>query len=480
MKDMILILNYSDEFAIEAMNRLRGEQVYTEIINGSTTAAQIREIDPKGIVLCGEAASSTGVLDALVLELGVPVLALGHAAHMALSAMGGACAGVAMEGRKAMVGYGNSPLFTGLTEAERYFKETLTLMLPADVRDIASAAGCTIAFEHPEKRIYGVQFELERNDPQGTQILKNFALNICGCKPWWTLESMLDTAQQRLHDAAAEGGRAVVAVSGGVDSTVAALMTQRAFGDRMTAVYLETGLMREGEGQLIRSQIEALGIPLISVDRSGLVLDVLAHKQSMGEKQRVVTDCLREEMLRQTASMPDVKTLVLGTNYSDMLMSGAQGGGWKDAEFAIVEPLAMLQKKEVRSVGKRLGLSDEICDRKPFPALGLGARMLGEVTSERLEALRRADSIFSEEIRQAGLDRKLYKYFPVLTGNDPTTHSAMMILRAVTLSGTMLVPARLPYDLVERTVERIRKDAPSVTRIFYDETPTPVGQETFT
>lgn len=480
MKDMILILNYSDEFAIEAMNRLRGEQVYAEIINGMTTAAQIREIDPKGIVLCGEAASAKGVLDAQVLELGIPVLALGHAAHMALAAMGGACAGTAIVGKKAPVSYGSSPLFSGMTADERYFKEALTLMLPGDVRDIASAAGCTIAFEHPVKKIYGAQFELERNDPQGTQILKNFAMNICGCKPWWTLEMMLDEAQRQLNEAAAQGGRAVCAVSGGVDSTVAALMTLRAFGDRMTAVYLETGLMREGEGQFIKDQMEALGIPLLSIDRSGLVLDVLANKQSMKEKRRVVTECLHEEMIRQTAAMPDAKTLVLGTHYNDMLIAGQHSVGWNDENLSILEPLAKLQKKEVRAIGKRLGLSDEICDRKPFPALGLGARLVGEVTSERLEALRRADSIFEEEIRQAGLEKKLFKFFPVLTGSDPVTNSEMMILRAVTLSGTMLMPARLPYDLVERTVERIRREAPSVARIFYDETPTPVGQETFT
>lgn len=479
MKDMILILNYSEEFALEVMRRLRGEQVYAEVMRGMTTAAQIREIDPKGIVLCGEAASSTGVLDAMVLELGIPVLALGHAAHMALSAMGGACAGTALRERKATVRYGNSALFAGLTEAERYFEETLTLMLPGGVRDIASAAGCTVAFEQSDRRIYGLQFELERNDPQGTAILKNFAVGICGCKRWWTLETMLDRAQQSLHDAAARGGRAVCAVSGGVDSTVAAMMTQRAFGDRMTAVYLETGLMREGEGEGIRRQMEALGIPLLTVDRSGLVLDVLAHQQSMKEKRRVVVDCLHAEMLSQTAALPDASMLVLGTNYTDKLIRSQPSVDWNDERFTTIEPLAALQKSEVRAVGKRLGLSDELCDRKPFPALGLAARLVGEVTGARLDALRRADSIFEEEIRQAGLERKLYKFFPVLAGSDATMTGEMMILRAVTMSGNMLVPARLPYDLVERTVERIRRDAPSIVRVFYDETPTPVGQETF-
>ena len=281
-----------------------------------------------------------------------------------------------------------------------------------------------------------------------------------------------------LAAAAAEGGQAVCAVSGGVDSTLAALLTHRAFGDRMTAVFVDTGLMREGEAEEIRTAYDALGIPLLVVDRSGEILERLAHKRGIDEKRQVVTERLVEEMLRQSASIEGKKTLVLGTNYSDFLNSGSSAPSWDESGMTVVEPLMELLKEEVRDIARMLGIGEEIVERKPFPALGLGARIVGEVTGERLHALRTAEAIFREEIRLAGLERKLYKHFPVLIGGE-TVGSELIVLRAVTLSGGQLVPARLPYDLIERTVQRIMEATPAVGRVFYDETPTPVGRETF-
>lgn len=478
MNDMILILNYADEFAIEAAKRLRDERVYSRIIGGMTTAAQIREIAPRGIILCGEPVSAQGVLDAQILELGIPMLALGHASHMLLAAMGGACAGAAIVERKALVEYEKSPLFLGLEDGERYLKETLMLMLPANVQVAASAGGCTVAYEDRAKRLYGVQFELERNDPESTAILKNFARDICGCTGWFTLDAALEHVEKRLAQAAGQGGQALCAVSGGLDSTVAAVLAHRIFGERMTVVFVETGLMREGEGAAVQQEFERLGIPLRSVDRSGVVLDALAHRRSMREKRQVVFQCLQGEMMSQAASIVGDKLLILGTNYSDIL-SGTVENNWKDCGMGLLEPLAELFKEEIREIAVKLGLSDTLVQRKPFPMLGLGARILGEVTGERLYALRTAEAIFGEEIRQAGLARKLYKYFPVLADADPLMGSMTVILRAVTISGGTLIPARLPYDLVERTVQQILASTPSVQRVFYDQTPTLVGKESF-
>lgn len=480
MNDMILILNYSDEFSMEIARRLRSEQIYSRIISGMTTAAQIREMAPRGIVLSGEARSAQGVFDAGILELGIPVLAMGHAAHMLLAALGGASADVAVREKKAYIEYGQSALFAGLTGGERYLAETLTLMLPPDVQMTASAAGCTIAFEHTQRKQYGVQFELERNDPEGSAILKNFARDICGCSAWWSLGAAVHDAERALDEAAQSGGSAIVAVSGGVDSTVAAVLTHRAFGEKMTAILVDTGLMREGESAEVQAMFEALGIPLLRVDRSGVVLEALAHKRSMQEKREVVAACMHDEIIRQSESIPDAKTLVLGINYSDFLSSGSARGRWTDSGMNVVEPLETLFKDEVRAIAGQLGLGPEIAERKPFPALGLGARMLGEVTGERLHALRVADAIFRDEISTAGLTRKLYKYFPVLAGGDPALGTETIILRAVTLSGGLLLPARLPYDLVERSVQRILADAPVIARVLYDQTPTPVGKERFT
>ena len=183
-------------------------------------------------------------------------------------------------------------------------------------------------------------------------------------------------------------------------------------------------------------------------------------------------------MIRQTEAIPGAKTLVMGTNYSDFL-GGTNNAAWKDCGMAVLEPLALLFRDEVKEIAGMLGLDGELLLRKPFPLMGLAARILGEVTPQRLSALRTADAIFSEEIREVGLHRKLYKYFPVLVDADELKGSCTIILRAVTVSGAMLVPARLPYDLVERTVERILETTPAVQRVFYDQTPTPVGKEKF-
>ena len=176
--------------------------------------------------------------------------------------------------------------------------------------------------------------------------------------------------------------------------------------------------------------------------------------------------------------MEGKKTLVMGTNYSDLL-GGANDAAWRGCGMTVVEPLAFLFRKEVRSIAETLGLDAAIVQRKPFPMMGLGARIIGEVTEERLCALRAADAIFAEEIREVGLNKKLYKYFPILADSVMPMGSCTIILRAVNVSGAMLVPARLPYDLVERTVERILNQTPTVRRVFYDQTPTPVGKETF-
>ncbi|MGN0772497.1 MAG: hypothetical protein ACI4MP_01730 [Candidatus Ventricola sp.] len=478
MHDRILILNYSDEFSMEIARRLRAEQIYAQIAAPDTTAAQVEALAPRGVILSGEALGKDAQLDEGILRLGIPVLALGHAAHLLLGSLGGASADPAIIEKKALVQYGASALFAGVREGERYIRQAHTLMLPTGVTETASAAGCAIAFEDTEKKQYGVQFELERNDPEGTTILMNFARDICGCSAWWTIDAAREQAEAALSRAAAQGGHAICAVSGGVDSTLAALLAHRAFGDRMTAIFMDTGLMREGEAEEIQATFDALGIPLLIVDRSGEILERLAHKRGSDEKRLVVTDRLYEEMLQQSASIEGKKTLVLGTNYSDFLHSGSSAPRWNESGMTVVEPLMELLKEEVRDIARMLGISESVVERKPFPSLGLGARIVGEVTGERLHALRTSEAIFREEIRLAGLERKLYKHFPVLIGGE-TVGSELLVLRAVTLSGGQLVPARLPYDLIERTVQRIMEATPSVSRVFYDETPTQVGRELF-
>ncbi|MBR6787634.1 MAG: phosphoadenosine phosphosulfate reductase family protein [Clostridia bacterium] len=478
MHDMILILNYSDEFSLEVARRLRAEQIYGRIISGMTTAAQVKELAPKGVILCGAVGNAPGVFDAGILDLGIPVLALGHASHMMLAAQGGASAGVALAEKRVHIQFEKSMLFAGIENGERYLKEVMTLMLPLDVQVTASAAGCTIAFEHTEKKQYGIQFELERNDPEGSTILKNFARDICACCAWWTEDAYRKSAEISLTHAAQEGDFAVCSVSGGIDSAVAAKLTRETFGEQMIALFVDTGLMRENEAEKVKETFEAMDIPLRVVDCSEQVLNALRGKMDMREKREVVLRLLHEEVIRQTASFGEHVTLVLGTNYSDVWTGGVKDS-WEDAGLLIEEPLLNLFKSEVRTMACQMGFDEELTNRKPFPALGLGARIVGEVTQERLHALRTAERVFREEIELAGMHKKLFKYFPVMAGAVHVLGGEVVILRAVTQSGGTLLPARLPYDLVERTVARIREEEPSIARVFYDQTPTQVGQETF-
>ena len=478
MHDMILILNYSDEFSIEIARRLRAEQVFARIVPGDTKADEIGVIAPRGVILSGGPAEACASFDEKIASLGIPVLAMGYASHSLLSAMGGACANAAIAGKKAMIEYGESALFAGVASGERYFEEALTLMLPPNVRETAEAGGCTIAFEDEEKLRFGVQFELERNDPDGSAILMNFVRDVCGSTPWWSEERALEQACDVLDQAARNTSYALCGVSGGVDSTVAAILTHRAFGGRMKAIFIDTGLLREGEVEEACETFYALGVPFECVDRSQEILAALRGCYDRAGKREIVTGVMHDEMVSRGRAMEGIVTMVLGTNYSDFLHSGSNKRKWIDSGMHIAEPLLELFKEEVRGIALRVGLDERTAGRKPFPALGLGARILGEVTAERVEALRTAEAIFRDEIREAGLERKLYKYFPVLAGSE-TAGSEMMILRAVTLSGTTLMPARLPYDLVERTVQRIQEKYPAVSRVFYDQTPTQIGKESF-
>ena len=275
MHDMILILNYSDEFSIEIARRLRADKVYARIVPGNTTADEIAVIAPRGVILSGEATGAGTGFDARIVKLDIPVLAMGHAAHMLLAAMGGACAGAANAQKKAMIQYGESAIFQGIGNGERYREEALTLMLPTNVHEIAAAAGCTVAFEDEDKLRYGVQFELERNDPDGTAILTNFVRDVCGSTPWWSEERALEQACDVLGQAARNTSYAMCAVSGGVDSTVAAILTHRAFGGRMKAIFVDTGLLREGEAEEVRELFGGLGVPFECVDRSAEILCAL-------------------------------------------------------------------------------------------------------------------------------------------------------------------------------------------------------------
>ena len=467
MNDTVLIFSYSERTSLELAKRLRGEHVFSVILPGTTTARQAAEYEPRGIILSGED-SGSGVMDASILEMGVPVLALGHAAHMMLTALGGACAGTGISRRKVDVHFEQSVLFARAEDGERFIREAQTLMLPASVRMSASGAGCTLGFEDPERRLYGIQFEMERNDPTTTGILEAFLFDVCGCDPWYSVDTAMEEAKRQLEEAASAGGRAICAVSGGLVSTVAAIMGKQAFGDRMTAVFVETGLMRENEGETVRETYEALGIPLVTLDIRDRMLKAFSGVRGRQQKRNAVQKCLLEAL---EAEAGDASTrLIIGTDYTDRLFGRMTPKEFMQGEP--LEPLSICFRREVRAMAERLGVPAAIRERKAFPPLGLGALVMGEIREEKLSMLRSIDAIFREELEGAGLMPKLYDFYPLLSEEGAFGGGRQVLLCAHTRAGGVLVPARLPYDLVERTVSRIMEDYPSVTRVMLDETKT--------
>lgn len=466
MDDTILVLSFSERTASDVAQRIRGERVFSLILPGSTTSEQIAALSPKGILLSGEETGG-GVLDAGILSLGVPVLAVGHAAHMMLTALGGACAGTGILHRRTEVHYEKSRLFAGAEDGERYIRETQTLMLPASLRMTASGGGCTIAYEDEERSLFGIQFEPERNDPTWSAILSNFLFGICGCEPWYTIEAATARSMEVLERRAAEGKRAILAASGGLDSTVAAEMAKRAFGERVRAVFVDTGLLRAGEAETVKDAYTALGMELTVLDRRECVMEALAGLRTAGEKKRAFRACLTRALIESEDS--EDACLIFGTDYNDRLYNRA---GSSDAEDPrIEEPLAASFRGEIIRMADLLGIPESIRDRKPFPPLGYGLLAIGCIRPEKIAILRDIDSVFREELRSAGLMPRLADYYPMLSEQGAFSGGWQVLLSAHTRSGGMMMPARLPYDVVERTVSRILENHPSVTRIMLDETP---------
>ena len=466
MDDTILVLSFSERTAPDLAQRIRGESVFSLILPGSTTAEQIADLSPKGIILSGEETGG-GVLDAGILSIGVPVLAVGHASHMMLTALGGACAGTAILHHRTDVHYESSPLFAGVEDGERYIRETQTLMLPGNLRMTASGGGCTIAYEDEERSLFGIQFEPERNDPTCSTILTNFLFHICNCKPWYTIEAATARSMEILESRATEGKKAILAASGGLDSTVAAEMARRAFGDRVRAVFIDTGLLRAGEAEVVKDEYAALGMELEVLDRREFIMKSLTGLRTVHEKKRAFRACLTQAL--SESGETDENCLIFGTDYNDRLYSRQSLPGLENP--CIEEPLAACFRSEILRMAEMLGIPESVRDRKPFPPLGYGLLAMGEIRSDKIAILRGVDSIFREELRAAGLMPKLDDYYPMLSEQGAFGGGRQVLLAAHTRSGGRMMPARLPYDVVERTVSRILETYPTVTRVMLDETP---------
>jgi GMP synthase (glutamine-hydrolysing) len=495
----VLVLDFGGQYSQLIARRIRECGVFAELLPASTSADSIRERGPKGLILSGGPASvyepGAPAFPTELLDLEIPMLGICYGMQAMVRTLGGKVEGAeAGEFGRTELSLRDSggTLLAGLPETQSCWMSHRDAVFepPDGFAALASTPGSPVAAcEAPERGLYGIQFHPEVvHTPYGTEILTRFLRDIAGCEEQWSPQSVI--AEQVAKIGAQVGdGRVICGLSGGVDSSVAALLVHRAVGERLTCVFVDHGLMRLNEAEQVVEAFERFGIPLVHVDAEERFLTRLAGVEEPEQKRKIIGEEFIRVFEEEAAKLEDARYLVQGTLYSDVIESGGSdhaatikshhnvGGLPDDLEFELVEPLRMLFKDEVRAVGAELGLPERLVWRQPFPGPGLAIRIVGgEVTKERLEILRGADAILQEEIRAAELYRRLWQSFCVLpvvrsvgVQGDGRTYAYPIVIRAVTSDDAMTADwARLPYDLLERVSNRIINEIGGVNRVALD------------
>ncbi len=501
--DVVLVVDFGAQYAQLIARRVREARVYSEIVPHTITAAEVAARAPSGIILSGGPKSvhvdGAPMLDPAIYDSGVPILGICYGSQLIAHQLGGE---VAKTGR-GEYGRTTMELLEGGGRLARELPATQSVWMshfdairtvPAGFAVTARTQDCPVAvLEHPGRGIYGVQFHPEvHHTPHGQELLQRFLVEACGCRQTWTMTNVIDHAVENIR-AQVGDERAICGLSGGVDSAVAAALVHRAIGKQLTCVYVDTGLMRLGESEQVEDTFHrTFGIDLVHVRAADRFFERLAGVTDPETKRKTIGELFIRVFEEARGGLTDATHLVQGTLYPDVIESGTStaakikshhnvGGLPDDLDFALVEPLRSLFKDEVRKIGSELGLPDEIVWRQPFPGPGLGVRIIGEVTREKVDLLQRADAIVREEIRHAGLEREIWQAFAVLPDirsvgvmGDERTYGYPIIIRAVTSEDAMTADfARLPYELLEKMVGRIIGEVPGINRVAYDVTSKP-------
>jgi GMP synthase (glutamine-hydrolysing) len=503
--DTVLVVDFGAQYAQLIARRVREAHVYSEIVPRTMPLEEMLARRPKGIILSGGPASvhvdDAPSIDAALYDAGVPVLGICYGAQLVAQQLGGEVrhTGGGEYGATSLRLTGDtSPLFGALSDEQVVWMshgDAIT-SAPEGFRVTAATPGAPVAaLEDRDRAVYGVQFHPEvAHTERGQEVLKAFLYDVCDCRPSWTNSSIIEQAVAEVR-AQVGGERVLCGLSGGVDSAVAAALVHKAVGDQLTCVFVDTGLMREGEADQVtetfRGQFHVDLIHVKAADRFLAALDDIADPE---RKRKIIGETFIRVFEEVARDVEDARFLVQGTLYPDIVESGGSenatikshhnvGGLPDDMQFELVEPLRNLFKDEVRAVGEELGLPEEIVWRQPFPGPGLAVRVVGTITTERLDVLRRADAIVIEEVKRAGLYRQIWQSFAVLpvvrtvgVMGDDRTYEYPIVVRAVTSDDAMTADwARLPAEVLERISSRIINEVPGVNRVAYDITSKPPG-----
>jgi GMP synthase (glutamine-hydrolysing) len=495
----VLVVDLGGQYSQLIARRVREARVYSELVSHRLSADEIAARRPAALVLSGGPASvyAEGApdVDERIFSLGVPTLGICYGMQLMARDLGGAVerTGVSEFGKTELEA-GESALFHDLPPGQTvWMSHRDSVTAPPSGAEVTASSPTTpiAAFEDRDRRLYGVQFHPEVvHTPHGQEILKNFLYDIAGVPPTWTPAAVIEEQVERIR-ATIGSQRVLCALSGGVDSAVAALLVHKAVGDQLTCVFVDHGLLRENEAeQVVETFSGHFHVPLVHVQAQRRFLGRLDGVSDPEEKRKIVGEEFIRVFEEEARKLGSVRFLVQGTLYSDVIESGGAedgvaakikshhnvGGLPADMEMELVEPLRLLFKDEVRRVGEELGLPERMVWRQPFPGPGLAIRIVGDVTEERLAILRRADAILLEEVRRADLYRDLWQSFAVLPAirsvgvqGDERTYAYPVVVRAVTSEDAMTADwARLPHELLETVSSRIINEIPGVNRVVYD------------
>ncbi|WP_163538389.1 glutamine-hydrolyzing GMP synthase [Gracilibacillus sp. YIM 98692] len=500
--ELVLVLDFGSQYNQLITRRIREFGVYSELHSHRLTVEEIKEINPKGIILSGGPHSVYGEesfrCDERIFDLDIPVLGICYGMQLMTHHFDGKVerANQREYGKADINVKDGAVLFKGTPSEQSVWMSHSDKIIeaPADFHVEATSESTPVAaMSHPEKQFYGVQFHPEvRNTVYGNDLLKTFVFDVCQCSGDWTMANFIDMEVDKIREQV--GDRNVLcALSGGVDSSVVAALIHKAIGDQLTCIFVDHGLLRKDEGEAVmRTFRDEFQMNIIKVDAQERFLSKLKGVSDPEQKRKIIGNEFIYVFDDEAAKLENMDFLAQGTLYTDIVESGTEtaqtikshhnvGGLPEDMEFQLIEPLNTLFKDEVRALGTELGVPDEIVWRQPFPGPGLGIRVLGEITPEKVEIVRESDAILREEIKKAGLDRDIWQYFTVLPDirsvgvmGDARTYDYAIGIRAVTsIDGMTSDWARIPWDILEKISTRMVNEVDHINRVLYDVTSKP-------